>query len=164
MRAEGDVHEALDEAFRGAWFLTGSSEAAEYSVVDGIAAMDLERIEDDLLLVETVRSAMRRRADLASQWEQVSSHLPWELQRLFLLAPISRDCFVLRVLFGITVRSCSRILRLGMEEFDEVLWAALQELPRLEARRSTRCANTPTQGSFDTCPTKADKSTGTEGD
>jgi len=164
MRTKGDVYKALDEAYRGAWFLTGSSEAAEYAVLDGIAAVDLGPIADDLLLVETVKSAMRRRADLASQSEEASSHLPWELQRLFLLAPISRDCFVFRVLFGITVGSCSRILRLGMEEFDEMLWVALQELPRLEARRSTRCVNTTTQGSFDTRPTKPDKSTDTEGD
>jgi hypothetical protein len=164
MRAEGDVYEALDEAFRRAWFLTGTSEAAEYSVLDGIAAMDLGRIADDPLLVVTVRSAIRRRADLASQSEEIPSHLPSELQRLFLLAPISRDCFVLRVLFGITIGSCSQILRLGMEEFDDILCAALQELPRLEARMATRCANTSTQGSFDTCPTKADKSTNTEGD
>ena len=56
------------------------------------------------------------------------------------------------------------MLGLGMQEFEELLWAALQELPRLEARTPTRYANTPTQGSFATCPTKADKSNDTEGD
>ena len=56
------------------------------------------------------------------------------------------------------------MLRLELEEFEQLLWAALQELPRLEARTPTRYANTPTQGSFATCPTKADKSNDTEGD
>jgi hypothetical protein len=36
MRARSDVYKALEEAFRGAWFLTGSGEAAEYAVLDGI--------------------------------------------------------------------------------------------------------------------------------
>ena len=164
MRARGDVYEALEEAFRGAWFLTGSGEAAECAVLDGIAAMNFGPVADDLLVVETVKSAMRRRADPASQSEEASSQLPWELQRLFLLAPISRDCFVFRVLLGITVVNCSRMLRLGMEEFEEMLGAALRELPRLEARRSRRYANTPTQGLVATRPTKADKSNDTEGD
>ena len=164
MRARGDVYKALEEAFRGAWFLTGSGEAAEYAVLDGIAATDFSPVAGDLLIVETVKSAMRRRADPARQSEEAHSHLPWELQRLFLLAPVSRDCIVFRVLLGITVGNCSRMLRLQMEEFDQLLWAALQELPRLEARRPTRYANTPTQGSFATYPTKADKSNDTEGD
>ena len=56
------------------------------------------------------------------------------------------------------------MLRLELEEFEQLLWAALQELPRLEARTPTRYANTPTQGSFATYPTKADKSNDTEGD
>jgi hypothetical protein len=164
MRAGGDVHKALEEAFRGAWFFTGSGETAEYAVLDGIAAMDFGPVADDLLIVETVKSAMRRRADPASQSEETPSHLPWELQRLFLLAPVSRDCIVFRVLLGITVGSCSRMLRLEIEEFEQLLWAALQELPRLEARRPTCYADTPTPGSFATCPTRADKSNDTEGD
>jgi len=163
MRAKGDVYKALDEAFRGAWFLTGSSEAAEYAVLDGIAALDFGRIPADVLLIETVKSAMRRRADLASQSEQASPHLPLELQRLFPLTPISRDCFVFRVLLGMTVGNCSRILRLGIEEFEQMLWAALQELPSLKAR-STRRECAPTRGSFATGTTTAEKPTDTKGD
>jgi len=147
------MYNALDEAFRGAWFLTGSTEAAENAVLDGIAALDFGRIADDVLLIETVKSAMRRRTDLTSRSEQAFSHLPWELQRLFLLAPRSRGCFVLRVLLGITVVSCSRILRLGIEEFEETLCAALQELPRFEARSSMRRDDPLTRGSSTACRT-----------
>ena len=44
------------------------------------------------------------------------------------------DCFVLRILLGIAVETCSRILHREAEEVEDVLCAALQELPRLEAR------------------------------
>jgi hypothetical protein len=164
MRAEGDAYKALDEAFRGAWFFTGSTDAAEYAVLDGIAALNVGRIAADVLLIETARSAMRRRADLGSQSAQASSHLPWELQRLYLLAPIQRDCFVLRVLLGITVGSCSRILNLGIKDFEEMLCAALQELPRLEARESTRREYTAARRSFAICPVPAETLTDTKGD
>ena len=93
---------------------------------------------DDVLLVETVKAVIQQRADFCSQSEPVLSQLPRELQRLFLLAPISRDCFVLRVRLGVPVGACSRILGLGIEEIAEGVCAALQELPRLEARSSTR--------------------------
>jgi hypothetical protein len=147
MTAKGDVHEALNEAYRAAWFFTGSIEAAENAVLDGIAASDFGHIVDDVLLVETVKSAIRRRADLTSQSKQAPSHLPWELQRLFLLAPISRDSFVLRVLLGITPEACSGILHLTTQEREEVLCAALQELPRLEDCSSNQRKITQTQGS-----------------
>jgi len=45
---------------------------------------------------------------------------------------------MLRVLLGIKAGTCSRILGLGTDEFGEVLCAALQELPRLEAESATR--------------------------
>jgi hypothetical protein len=51
-----------------------------------------------------------------------------EFQRLFLLPSASRHCFVLRILFGMTMGNCSSILRLGIGETEEVLCAALREL------------------------------------
>ena len=105
----------------------------------GIAASEVDRIVDEGLLVESVKSAIQRRADDPAQPEQAGLYLPLELRRLFLLAPISHDCFMLRVLLGINVGTCSRIMRLGIDEFGEVLCAVLQELPRLEAHSATRC-------------------------
>jgi hypothetical protein len=102
MTAKGEVSKAVDEAFCAAFLLTGSTEAAENAVLDGIAALEFGHVVDDVLLVETVKSAIQRRADFPGQPEQAPSHLPLELRRLFLLAPISRDCFVLRFLLGIT--------------------------------------------------------------
>jgi hypothetical protein len=164
MMARTEASKALDESFRAALLLTGSDEAAEYAVMAGIAALECGCLVDDALLVETVKSAIERRADFQGQSGTSVSHLPRELGRLFLLAPISRDCFVLRVLLGITAGRCSRILHLGIEEFEEMLCAALQELPRLEARSSTRCEITQTQGlSFARRATKTKASTDARG-
>jgi hypothetical protein len=138
MTVKGEVSKALNKAFRAASMLTGSTEVAEYAVLDGVAASEFGNTVDDVLLVETVKSAIQRRADFPGQAEQALSYLPRELRRLFLLAPISRDSFVLRVLLGIPPATCSAVLRLTIQEVEEVLSAALQELPFLEACSSTR--------------------------
>jgi hypothetical protein len=133
MTAKGEISKALDGAFRAASMLTGSAEVAENAVLDGINASQFDDIVGDVLVVETVKSAVQRRADYPGQSEQAPSQLPFELRRLFLLAPISRDCFVLRVLLGITPATCSAALHLTIHELEDVLCAALQELPFLRS-------------------------------
>lgn len=132
MTAQMELSKGLDEAFRAASMLTGSTEGAENAVLDGIAASDFGNIVDDGLLVETVKSAFQRRADFPGQPQQALSDLPVELRRLFLLAQISRDTFVLRILLGIPAATCSAVLHLTIDEMDDVLCAALEELPFLE--------------------------------
>jgi DNA-directed RNA polymerase specialized sigma24 family protein len=136
MTAKGKISKAVDKAFRAASMLTGSTEVAQNAVLDGIAASELGNIVDDVLILEAAKSAIQRRADFPGQSKQAPSHLPLELQRLFLLAPISRDAFVLRVLLRIPLATCSAVLHLTIQEVEERLSAALQELPFLEARSS----------------------------
>jgi hypothetical protein len=90
MTVKSEGSRALYEAFRAALLLTASAEAAEHAVLGGIAELESGHITDDVLLVETVRVAIRQRADFPRQPEPVLSGLPCEVQRLFLLAPISR--------------------------------------------------------------------------
>ena len=131
MTARSDIYTALDEAFRAAFLLTASADVAEHAVLDGIAALESGHMVDDVLLVETVKSAIQRRADFPDQLERPPSHLRLELRRLFLLTPVSRDCFILRVLLRIPLATCSAVLHLTTSEFENVLCAALQELPFL---------------------------------
>ena len=133
MTAQGEVSNTLDEAFRAAFLLTGSTELAENAVLDGIAALECGDYVGEILVVESIKSAIRQRADLPGESEQALSRLPWELRRLNLLAPISRDCFVLRVLLRLTPGSSAAILQLTVQEIEEVLCAAFEELPLLEA-------------------------------
>ena len=132
MTAQSEIPKVLDEVFRAAFLLTGSTDVAENAVLDGIAALEFGNIVDDVLLIETVKSAIRRRAACPGQSERALSHLPLELKRLFLLAPICRGSFVVRVLHGIPSATCSEVLHLTPHEFEDVLFAALQQLPLLE--------------------------------
>jgi hypothetical protein len=53
MIGKTEVSKALDGAFRAALMLTGSMQAAEHAVFNGIAATDCSSAEDDALLLET---------------------------------------------------------------------------------------------------------------
>src|SRR6266853_4582426 len=132
MIGKNELSKALDGAFRAALMLTGSTQAAEHAVLDGIAATEFDSVMGDVFLLETVKAAIQRRPDSLHQSQQTPAHLPLELRRLFLLTPISRDCFVLRILLGITTRTCSGILNLTIEEAHHALCAALEALPFLE--------------------------------
>jgi len=146
MIGKNEVSNALDGAFRAAFMLTGSTQAAERAVFDGIAATEFDSVVDDVFLLETVKAAIQRRPDSAHQSQQPPSCLPLELRRLFLLAPISRDCFVLRILLGLTPRTCSRILHLTIEEAHQTLCAALETLPFLEVSNSSGTRSIPLEG------------------
>ena len=132
MTAKSEISKAIEKAFGAAFLLTGSMEVAENAVLDGIATFEFGDIVDDVLLLETVRSAIRQQVDFPGRSEQAVSEFPLELRRLFLLAPISRDCFVLRVLLGIPRATCSAVLRLTIRENENALRAALQQLPLSE--------------------------------
>jgi hypothetical protein len=134
MIGENEVSRVLDGAFHAAFMLTGSVQAAEHAVLNGIAATECYGAGDDAFLLETIKAAIQRRADSPRQSQQRCAQLPLELRRLFLLAPISRDCFVLKILLGITAVTCSGILHRRIEEIDDVLCAALQDLGHFEAR------------------------------
>ena len=132
MTAEIKISETLCEAFRSALILTGSIEAAERAVADGISTLGLD-LAGDTLLVETARSAIQRRTEYSDQPEALSI-LPLELQGLFRLSPIGRDCFVLRVLMGLTSEVSAGIMNLSKDETDEALYCALLDLPRSMAK------------------------------
>jgi len=143
MIGRNEVSKALDGAFRAAFMLTGSTQAAEHAVLDGIAATEFDSVVDDVFLLETVKAAIQRRPDSARQSQQPPSGLPLELRRLFLLEPTSRDCFVLRIFLGLTPRTCSEILQLTIEEAHRTLCAALEALPFLEAGNSSGTQSNP---------------------
>jgi hypothetical protein len=136
MRGKNEASKALDGAFRAALMLTGSTQAAEHAVLDGIATTEFDCVVNDVFLLETVKAAIQRRSDFPHRSQWPPPNLPLELRRLFLLAPTSRDCFVLQILLGITPRTYSGMLHLTIEEAQEALCAALEALPFLEARDS----------------------------
>ena len=122
------IPSALDMAFRTALLLAGTTKTAEAAVLDGIGAC--EGLSHRGLLIEAVRSTIRRRTKSADAPDALDL-LPPELRRLFMLQPLSRDCFVLRILVGLSPEVCAELLDVSITEFDEAVYAALNQLPLL---------------------------------
>jgi hypothetical protein len=131
MTGQSEMFGALPKAFWIALLLTGSIEIAEAAVLAGIVALEFNHLTGDRLLLATARSAVQRRTGSSEQSEELSI-LPLELRHLFLIAPNYRDCFVLRILIGLTPELCSEILRLSIHEIEDALFTVLQELPGIE--------------------------------
>ena len=130
------VRSALDTAFSSALLLGGSTKMAEAAVFDAIESSE-DVSQSSSLLIETAKSLVRRRKNTARRLD-VCALLPFELGRLFLLDPMGRDSFVLRILAGLPPEVCAEILEVSVPELEEALFRALQELPHLEKREDPR--------------------------
>ena len=139
MTLELEIGKTIEEAFSGALLLTGSIEASERAVTDAIAALGPYPLPAELL-EETARSAIQRRPEFSKQPDALSM-LPLELQAVAALPPTGRDCFVMRILMGLSTDVCSGILKLPGRTVEEALHSALLELP--VAVESVRFAGGP---------------------
>src|SRR5260370_14011913 len=92
MIGKNEVSNALDGAFRAAFMLTGSTQAAELAVFDGIAETEFDSVVDDVFVLETVKAAIQRRPDSTHQSQQPPSCLPLELRRPAFLIGVSPGC------------------------------------------------------------------------
>ena len=128
--ATDTIPSALDMAFRTALLLAGNTKTAEASVMDGIGAC--EDLSHRGLLIEAVRSTIRRRTKSADAPDALEL-LPPELRRLFMLQPLSRDCFVLRILVGLSPEVCAELLDVSITGFEDAVCAALNQLPLLSS-------------------------------
>ena len=85
LMAMDTIPSALELAFRTALLLTGDTKTAEAAVLHGIGAC--EDLTPGGLLMESVRSAVRRRTKSSDGPYEVDGH-PAELRRLFMLQPL----------------------------------------------------------------------------
>ena len=118
--------------------LSLKTKPAEAAVLGGIAELALGQLSGGSLILKSAKAAVQRRADLEDQSEPLLPMPRLELRRLFLLVPKNRDCFVLRVLIGLTPAQCSEMLHLSISEVEDSLSTALQELPRSETYNMDR--------------------------
>ena len=121
---------AVQIAFRTALLLGGATKTAELAMLDGIDAC--ENISLRSLLIETVRSTIRRRAESPAVLDGINL-LPPELRRLLGLRPIFRDCFVLRILVQLPHEVCAELLTISIPEYEDALFGALTQLPLLSS-------------------------------
>ena len=122
------ISSAVDMAFRTALLLAGNTKTAETAVMDGIDAC--EDLSHCGLLIEAVRSTIRRRTKWAVATDALDL-LPPELRRLFMLQPLSRYCFVFRILVGLSPKVCAELLDVSITECEDAVYAALNQLPLL---------------------------------
>ena len=120
-------------AFRTALLLTGDTTTAEAAVTRAIDAC--EALSSGGLLIEAVRSAVRRRTKSSDGPYDVDG-LPTELRRLFMLQPLLRHCFVLRILAGLSPEVCAELLDISVTEFEDAVPAALTELTLLHSPKT----------------------------
>jgi len=78
------------------------------------------------LLLETVRSAVRRRAESQTVPDGISL-LPPELRRILRLQPRSRDCFVLGILVPLPPDVSVELLDVSIAEYEDALYGALNQ-------------------------------------
>jgi DNA-directed RNA polymerase specialized sigma24 family protein len=121
---------AVHIAFRTALLLAGATKTAELAVLDGIDAC--ENVSLRSLLIETVRSTIRRRAESPAVLDGTNL-LPPELRRLLGLQPTFRDCFVLRILVQLPPEECADLLNISITEYEDALCGALNQLPLLSS-------------------------------
>src|SRR5690349_13163896 len=105
--------------------LTCSFDAAERAVTEAIG-----RSGPDINTAELVVASAKSAIDLCDYADRADScvRLPPELGRLFLLPPVRRKCFVLRMLLRLSAEASAGIMGLRKIEFEEELWQALQDL------------------------------------
>jgi DNA-directed RNA polymerase specialized sigma24 family protein len=128
---------AVHTAFRTALLLGGATKTAELAVLDGIDAC--ENISLRSLVIETVRSTIRRRAESPAVLDGINL-LPPELRRLLGLRPIFRDCFVLRTLVQLPPEECAGLLNISITECEDALCEALNQIPFLSSFKAARDA------------------------
>jgi hypothetical protein len=94
---------------------------AEAAVIDGIGCC--EDLSPRGLLIEAVRCVVRRGTITANAPYEVGCFPP-ELQALFMLLPLSRHCFVLQILVGLSPVVCAQLLDISTPDFEGALHAA----------------------------------------
>jgi len=132
------VENTIGKAFLTAQLLTASAAQAESAVTAALDGWDAEGDGEDALFHRVVNEAVRN-GDPDSlprdlQPDQ-SESLPPELEAVLKLAPRIRQCFVLRILVGLSPQACARLLRLDSQQVDEHACSALERLPSLGEHR-----------------------------
>jgi DNA-directed RNA polymerase specialized sigma24 family protein len=133
MAAECELSAALCRAFHSALLLTGSPVSAEHAVSSAIESLSSEDLKTKALLFGTIEAAIRCSGNQAEQTSVDATHdgssLPSELKAVLHMKPSLRYCFVVRVLLGLPVEECARLLRLRPVDVkaraaEAVLWLA----------------------------------------
>jgi hypothetical protein len=145
---DAETSEAFQKMFIAALLLTGSAAGAECSILEGIKTLDQGEVSGAAALQGTLKAAVVpqiRRERLAIQ-DLSASGLPIELRRVLLLREDLRRSFVLRLLVGLPLCECSRLLSLETCQVEQNIVSAALALAviRRQEAESALAALAPT--------------------
>jgi hypothetical protein len=133
--------EAFQKVFIAALLLTGSAARAECSMLEGIRTVGKDEVSGEAVLHATLRAAIvlqGSRGEERSEMQDSSiSSLPLELRRVLLLPASLRRCFVLRLLVGLPMRECSRLLSIEACQVEQNTVSAAVELAGIRGQEAT---------------------------
>jgi len=127
----GITNEGLRRAFQTALVLTGDSQKAEAAILAARRLVEAGEASDEALLFATVKASISRTHTGPERTQRLDEEfpvLPPELRRVARLTMDHRQCFVLRILMGLSRTECARLLHRDVREVDEGACAAMQEL------------------------------------
>ena len=127
----------LSRAFRTAHLLTADVRQAETAVLDAIDRFDPSRDPAEMLLMHTMRAAIRDPAEPSTHQpvaspEAPETFVPTEMRAVLGLSRDLRRCYVMRILAGVSQEASASLLRLSTRTIDEYTCAALLRLAGFE--------------------------------
>jgi len=134
MRTESEMREAASRAFVAAFLLCGNATQAEVAVLKSIELLNGDGESGDELIRETVHAAIEPEdapGQPPKETDPAYSMLPFELKRVLQLPRYLRQCFVLRVLLGLSREACAGLLHSKSQQVDEGASAAMVQLPAM---------------------------------
>ena len=141
-RIDLPTSEGLGKSFIAAILLTADMKRAECAVLRSISLLDGGCASDGCLLRGTVKASLAGAIGITEQVpEELAegcSMLPLELQRVLHLSRDFRQCFVLRILLGLSREVCASLLGLDVEGIDERTCASVLQLAMTQDRQRSR--------------------------
>jgi DNA-directed RNA polymerase specialized sigma24 family protein len=127
----GFTRKGIRNAFLAALLVAGDSEQAEAATAHAIRSIDGPDVSDEALIVAALKAAISSSQERAvGDWDLDGelSFLPPALKCLSRLGMDHRNCFVLRMLVGLSREECSRVLGRSPKQIDEVTCTAMVNL------------------------------------
>jgi len=118
------AHHAIEKAFLTAHLLSGDARVAEDIVMQAIDSWNPAE-QPGALFEKVVEAALQSPLERSGD----PGKLPDELRAVLLLPRSLRCCFVLRILLGISVETCARMLGASRKRVEANTCSALQLLP-----------------------------------
>jgi hypothetical protein len=133
--------EGLSQCFLTAILLTANKRRAEAAVLESISLSECEFTSNSALLRGTIKASLAGSdgfdEQAAGELAEAGSTLPAELRHVLHLSQDFRQCFVLRILLGLSGDACASLLGLDVQHIDELTCASVFQL----AASDTRLAN-----------------------